>query len=124
MSVYSDIAIEFTRQTDGDILKDEDVEAVKNSLMNIVQTVPGSRRMLPTFAQGASSILFEPMDEGTAKRLGSYILDAIKAWEDRIVIERLHVHANEDWNQYESYLVFYIIGTNTPQKLDFIIRRI
>lgn len=124
MSVYSDLEIELIKQADGDVQKDEDVEAVKNSLMNIVMTRPGSRRMLPTFAQGIANILFEPMDENTARKLGSYMLDAIKTWEDRIVIENLHIHANEDWNQYECTLRFYIIGTNTPQKLDFIIQRV
>ena len=42
-SVYSDVDIELTRQTDGDIQRDDDVEAVINSLNNIVATMQGSR---------------------------------------------------------------------------------
>ena len=48
--MYSDVDMELTRQTDGDVQKDTDTDAVINSLNNIIATLQGGRRMIPEFA--------------------------------------------------------------------------
>ena len=63
---YSDYDGNFTRQNDGDVQKDIDVDAIFNSIGNIVLTTQGERRMLPTFASNIKRLLFEPIDETTA----------------------------------------------------------
>jgi phage baseplate assembly protein W len=57
----------FTKQADGDVQRDVDVEAIFNSIENIVLTTQGERRMLPTFASNLKRLLFEPIDETTAR---------------------------------------------------------
>jgi len=121
-AVYSDIDIELTKQTDGDITKKTDLEAVKNSLNNIINTSKGSRRMLPEFGSDIHKLLFEPLDEITAHRIGENILNAIKMWEDRIDIIGFHVHANEDNNQYECHLSFTLKGAEIEEAIDFILK--
>jgi len=66
-STWSDIDIFMERQDDGDVTREIDVDAVLNSITNIISTVQGERRMLPTFAAPIAGLLFEPIDEITAE---------------------------------------------------------
>jgi phage baseplate assembly protein W len=125
MPIFSDIDINLERQVDGDIKVDKEIDAIKNSLSNIVSTIQGSRRMLPKFAMNAYQLLFEPIDEETGRSIGENILEVINEWDDRIQIEGLHVHADEDNNKYNCTLSFIILGRDKElQELDFILKQI
>ena len=122
---YSDIDIELTKANDGDITKDVDTNAVKNSLKNILNTLQGSRRMLPTFALNAYQLLFEPIDEITAHQIGEVILEGIQNWDDRVIIEDVYVIPKYDDNQYKIKLNFRLKNsTKTTQELDYILTKI
>lgn len=108
MVLYSDINIELEKNLSGDIKKETEEEAVKNSLINIGETVQGFRRMQPDFALNAYNLLFDPMDDTTAKELGEYMDDAIQRWDDRIVVQQIHVHKNFQKHQYDITIYYYI----------------
>jgi hypothetical protein len=113
---YSDFDAELPKQVDGDIQKDVDVEAIKNSLQNILATRKGSRRMVPDFGSNMDALLFEPMDETTGQRIGDEIIGSIKQWDDRIVIEKVDIEAEPDTNQYTITVDYYLRGWR--QKVD------
>ena len=123
MAIYSDIDIELTKAQDGDILRDEEEEAIKNSLINIINTPQGSRRMLPEFAVDVYGLLFEPMDDTTANEIGRRMLDGIETWDDRIVIENINVHSNFDIGQYEITIDYRVRTTETAQTVEFILKQ-
>lgn len=106
MAQWKDIDIWLRQKRDGDILEMHDIEAIKNSLRNILITQPGNRRMLPEFASRIYQILFEPMDEYTAGRLKEAVFESIKKWEDRIVIRSISVIPNYDTSTYSLELLF------------------
>jgi len=118
---YSDIDIKLEPQTDGDFTRDIEYDAVINSLTNIFNTQPGTRRMLPEFAVDIWGYLFEPMDEITAHRIGNDFLRAIETWDDRVIVQNIHVHANYDRNQYEVKLTFRIEAGRREVTVDFIL---
>ena len=121
---YSDIDIELTAQADGDIQQDTEFEAVKNSILNIICTMQGTRRMMPEFALGIHRMLFEPMDEMVAYRLGNDILAAIELWDDRVIIENININANFDNNQYELTISYGIKGSPAEtHTIDYILTR-
>jgi phage baseplate assembly protein W len=64
---YSDYDGNFTKQADGDVQRDEDVDAIFNSISKYILTTQGERRMLPTFASKIKRLLFEPIDEVSAQ---------------------------------------------------------
>ncbi len=105
---WKDIDNDFRRKNNGDILDMTNENAIANSLTNIFSTLQGSRRMLPEFAMPIYSLLFEPIDEFTASRLGELIWDAIERWETRIVVEGLDIVADSDNNLYEINLNYFI----------------
>lgn len=104
--MWKDIDIQLRKQQDGDILVMTEEDAIINSLQNICTTLQGSRRMLPDFALPFFNLLFEPIDEETAYKLGNLMLNSITNWDDRIEITGLHVNANTDALQYEVILTF------------------
>jgi len=124
--IYSDIDIQLTRQTNGDVTKFTEENAIKQSLINILSTKKGDRRMYPTFGASLEEFLFEPMDKQTADRIGNTILEEIVFWDDRLVVEQIHVNANHDNQQYEINIYYYIRGNNNTgtQNISFVLRGI
>jgi phage baseplate assembly protein W len=120
---YSDIDIELTRDDNtGDIVKDQDIDAIINSISNIMQTSPGSRRMIPEFANNPDSLLFDPIDEITAKKIGDITVDSIELWDDRVYIRGLDIQPISDKNMYACRLKMIVKSNNKGETLDFILR--
>jgi len=122
-AVWSDIDIELTRQNDGDITRDTEINAIKNSLANIINTLQGSRRMLQPFASDVQGLLFEPIDAMTARSLAEKLLEGILYWEDRVSITNFDIEPKYDMNQYECRLNFTIKPSNIVETVKFIINR-
>lgn len=123
VAFYSDYDGDFTRQADGDVQRDTDVQAILNSLSNIILTVQGERRMLPTFASNIAHLLFEPIDEVTARLLAENLLAAIRVWEDRIDITGFDIEPLHDQNSYRCRLKFTIVGSDEVESVKFILTR-
>lgn len=113
MPAWKDIDIWLRQKRDGDVLEMHDIEAIKNSLRNILLTRPGGRRMLPQFASMIYQLLFEPMDEITARKLKDSIFESIQRWEDRVNVESLSVVPNYDTNTYSVDLLFTVKSANS-----------
>ena len=113
MAQWIDIDIDLTKKHDGDIANMKDSDAIKNSLRNIFQTVQGSRRMMPDFAIPIHEILFEPINEISAGRLGSWIESAINKWEDRIYVIGIHIEADYANLRYNVTIKFTMNNSET-----------
>lgn len=120
---YSDYDGSFTRASDGDVQRDTDVQAILNSLSNIILTFQGERRMLPTFAANISYLLFEPIDEVTARLIAENLIDSIRVWEDRINITGFDIEPLYDQNAYRCRLKFTIISSDQTETVNFILTR-
>lgn len=120
---YTDFDENFTKQSDGDVQKDTDVDAIFNSVSNIILTVQGERRMLPTFASNVKHLLFEPIDEITARLIAENLVDAIRIWDDRIDITGFDIEPLYDQNSYRCRLKFNIVGSDETETIDFILTR-
>lgn len=120
-STYSDLDLELTKATDGDITRDTDINAIINSLNNIVSTLQGSRRMLPEFAQDIWNLLFEPLDEDTARMIGERLLEAIQVWEDRVDVTLVDMTPMYDDNRYNVQVSFTIKPIEEILTIDFVL---
>jgi uncharacterized protein len=119
---YSDLDMMLRRHVGGDLRMDTGIEAVKNSLRNIVMTMQGSRRMLPEFAGAVHELLFEPIDRQTAHVIGNELLKAINQWDDRVIVENVNVFPNEDENRYDVTLRFRIReNPSVQERLDVVL---
>jgi phage baseplate assembly protein W len=84
--IYSDLHYSFTKDTQGDIRKAYNTEAVGVSLRNILGTNKGERVMLPEFGANLRGMLFERMDFEFSKVLANQIKREIERWDPRISI--------------------------------------
>ena len=108
MAIYTDLDLDLTLKQNGDITSFEEIDAVISSLKNILNTMQGSRRMLPTFAQRIYSLLFEPVDRTTAHNIAENFLQGITIWDSRIKVTNITIRPDEENNRYDISLTFYI----------------
>jgi phage baseplate assembly protein W len=122
---YSDFDIEFELQSNGDITLLTDLDSVFNSIKNLVLTNKGERRMLPSYGSNIQKLLFEPLDEITARRIGEELVGELKVWEDRITISSMDVEILYDEDSYKIRLNFYISESLNQeiQTISFILNR-
>ncbi len=57
---------------------------IEQSMRIILETLPGERRMRPTFGCRAKELLFEPINGETQTRMVEYVEQALDMWEPRI----------------------------------------
>ena len=121
--IWSDFDDQLGKQSDGDIQKDKDISAIFNSIRNIILTVQGQRRMLPSFACNVHGLLFEPIDDITARLIAENIVASIKLWESRIDVTGFDIEPLYDQNAYRCRLKFTIIGETEVKTINFILTR-
>ena len=123
--VYSDIDNAFERDLRTfDLRKSVDIDAIRNSLRNILQTRKMERRMLPEFGASLEQLLFEPIDDTTAKRIGSIMIDEITYWDPRITVNNVDVIANEDKMRYDITLSYNIQSSSISRDvINFVLQQ-
>ena len=121
---WKDIDIFLEKQADGDIKAMIDEDAINNSLINIFSTMQGERRMIPDAFIYIHSLLFEPMDEKTAQRLGEGLVEAVFKWDDRVVIDNFNIDINEDANQYNTKLYYRMQDSENIATVEYIFQAI
>jgi phage baseplate assembly protein W len=124
-AVYSDVDIELSQASDGDIQRDIDEDAVINSIRNIIWTFKGSRRMLPDFAANIQKLLFEPIDGNTASLIRSRLVENIYKWDDRVIINEIYIEPIYEQNMYKCLMIFKIKGFEHKglRNINWVIRR-
>lgn len=122
---YSDFDIEFEKQSNGDVTLLTDIDSIYNSIKNLILTNKGERRMLPTYGSIIQFLLFEPLDEITAKRIGEELVEGLKIWENRIEISSADIEIMYDENAYKCKLDFFIFESlnQETQTISFILNR-
>ena len=114
--IYSDLDLDFMRNhTTSDLTKLEDVEAVKRSVKNLIQTNHYERPFHPEIGSGITNLLFEPLDPITANSLSRVIGEVITNFEPRAQVVSVDARPNLDTNSYEVTINFRVI--NVPGEL-------
>lgn len=89
-----------------------DVEAVSQSIVDLLMTRPGERPFVPDYGVDLDASLFELMDEGTALQLLNEITDKVRRYEPRVRLDlsQSEIIPNEEENAYTVSLWFEIVG--------------
>lgn len=86
---------------------DTDIDAIKNSIYNIITTSRGSVPGKPTFGSDIYKILFSPLDDLTISLAENYVKEALDEFEDRIVVESVEMTKVEEFNKLIIVINFY-----------------
>ena len=122
--LYKDIDLTFAKTTSNDVAKRIDVNAVKQSIKNLLLTRPGERPFQPNLGSELYSILFEPMDAVTVETLKGVISTCIGNYEPRVKLQEVAVSPNYDENAYDVSLYFYIVGIYSPVTFNLTMQRV
>jgi phage baseplate assembly protein W len=71
-----------------DLVVDYDLQAIKNSIVNIMTTSPGEKILNPTFGIDLRDYLFEPVSEITSNQIANDIVNGMISQEPRIRFKR------------------------------------
>ena len=113
---YSDLDLFFGRKSaSNDIIKVNDIQAVKRSVRNLVLLNHYEKPFHPEIGSGVRDMLFEPMTPITANILARKIEDVIENFEPRAKLIGVRAQPNLDRNEYEVTIEFYVV--NTPTEL-------
>jgi len=123
--VYSDFFTNFDKHPiTNRLLKKTNVDAVKQSVRNILLTDKGERPFKPNFGGNIRSLLFENITPHTFITARQQIFDTLAAHEPRA--EVLDVVIGETANPHEVAIsiVFSIINLQEPITLELILERV
>lgn len=122
--IYKDVDLSFALTTNKDVAKRIDVNAVKQSIKNLLLTRPGERLFQPNIGSELNRILFEPMDVLTTEALKSVITTCIRNYEPRVKLQEVAVQPRYDENAYDISLYFYVIGVYAPVVFNLTLQRV
>ena len=120
---FKDISLSFDPHP---ITKDlpvlKNANAIRRSVRNLVQTIPGERFFRPNLGSSVYESLFDLMDFGTSSLIESEIITTLDNFEPRINNVRVQVDPRFDQNNFDITIFFDIVGQELPtQEFSFIL---
>ena len=109
----------------GDLQVTKEDAAVKQSVVNLLLTVPGERPFNRNLGSRISELLFEQLDYGIAAQIQAEIRTTIRNYEPRIGIVQLNVEPEYEQNSFSVHMEYEIVGRQdaTPQEINFLLQR-
>ena len=120
---FKDISLSFEPHPvtkDLPILKN--ANAIRRSVRNLVQTIPGERFFNPDLGSQVRSSLFDFVDFATADVIEDEIIETIERYEPRVENVSVQVDPQPDENTFDVTVFFDIVGQEFPsQEYSFIL---
>ena len=90
-------------------------DAVRQSLLILLSTIPGERVMRPTYGCDLHRLVFWPNDDTTAGLAIHYVRRAVERFEPRVDIVRLDARRNPDHPERLDLLLTYRVRASALQ---------
>jgi phage baseplate assembly protein W len=123
--IYKDLDLDFGRNTvTNDVNKLTDIEAVKRSVRNLINTNHFERPFHPEIGGNVRALLFENMTPLTALNLQRKIEEVLSNFEPRAKITQIIADPDMDRNGYRLEIRFYVIGIQNPITVETFLERL
>tara|TARA_Y100000004_G_scaffold56747_1_gene63099 strand:+ start:1452 stop:1877 length:426 start_codon:yes stop_codon:yes gene_type:complete len=123
--VYSDLDLRFDKHpTFNDVLPVTDIDAVKNSVKNLILTNTGERPFQPNVGSNIFASLFENANPYTMESIRNRVKDMITSSEPRVNSVRCQLQFNEAENECRVTIHFNITGVSNNESVDFYLERL
>ena len=122
---YKDLDLDFTRHPiTNDVVKIEDVEAVKRSVKNLVQTNFYERPFHPELGCGVRELLFENFTPLTGIFIRRKVQEVLDNYEPRARVSGIAVNEQPDRNAIDVQVNFYVLNLPNPVSVTTTLQRI
>ena len=120
---FKDISLSFDMHpVTRDILVLKNEDAIKRSIRNIIETIPGEKFFNSTFGSNVTTSLFDFIDFGSAAAVQTQVTNAVISYEPRATNVRVEVSPRYDENAFDVTVLFDIIGQDfPPQQFTYIL---
>ena len=122
-----DLQFDYTRNNEflkrkevRDLKIDYDYAAVRKSIFNLFNTIPGQRILNPTFGLNLQRYLFTPTSEAVGYSIGNEILDGINKFEPRVRVKTVNVQSDEVNQQYIVTLIITMVTIDTSSSFKLV----
>ena len=123
--IYKDLDLDFGRNAvTNDVNKLTDVEAVKRSVRNLINTNHFERPFHPEIGGNVRALLFENMTPLTALNLQRKVEEVLNNFEPRAKITQILADPDIDRNGYKLEIKFYVIGIQNPITVETFLERL
>ena len=123
--IYKDLDLDFGRnRVTNDVNRLTDVEAVKRSVRNLINTNHYERPFHPEIGSDVRAMLFEPMTPLTALNLQRKVAEVLNNFEPRIDLQQVLANPDIDRNSYTLKIMFYVVGSNQPVEVETFLERL
>lgn len=73
----------------------QDIPLIESGIQQILNTVPGERRMEPEFGSRVKYLVFDPHDDILYTEIGREVIRAVERWEPRVFVRDVQVVADD-----------------------------
>ena len=123
--IFKDLDLDFGRNVvTNDVNRLTDVEAVKRSVRNLINTNHFERPFHPEIGGNVRALLFEPMTPLTALNLQRKVEEVLNNFEPRAKITQILADPDIDRNSYRLDIKFYVIGVQNPITVETFLERL
>ena len=123
--IYKDLDLDFGRNiVTHDVNTLTDVESVKRSVRNLINTNHFERPFHPEIGGNVRALLFEPMTPLTALNLQRKVEEVLNNFEPRAKITQILADPDIDRNAYRLEIKFYVIGISSPVTVETFLERL
>lgn len=121
---FTDLDLNFiANPVSGDVSVKTDVNAIKQSVKNLVLTKNFEKPFHPEIGSQVNNLLFEPFTPLTKSMLEQAVKNTIINFEPRVVLQDVRVAlSNDDQTAYIT-IVFTIVNTTQPISVDITLSR-
>lgn len=114
--IYKDLALDLSQASQRspgfspsvpgtDIRESLDMAAIRNSLTNLFNTLPGQRFLYPEYGLDLYQFLFQPVTQSTGRTIGEKMLRGIERFESRVSVQNINIIADPDNSTYNITIV-------------------
>ena len=124
-NIYKDFDLSFSfNPLTGDLGTKTDVNAINQSVKNLINTNYYERPFKPEMGSNIRAILFEPADVITTLDLKQSITEVITNYEPRVTLQDVLVQDQPDRNAYSVSIIYRINGQNSVAQYDTVLKRL
>ena len=123
--IYKDLNLDFSYNTvTKDVNKLTDIEAVKRSVRNLINTNHYEKPFHPEIGSNLRAMLFENLTPQMNHLISKQIESLLRNYEPRVSVVQVNAQPSYDRNGYMATISFYVLNHPEPVEVETFLERL